>query len=109
MLDGLPVLIVEDEFLIALTLADAVKEAGGSGFIGPASTTTMALGLLATARVGAAILDVNLADRDIRARLEFVHRSRNSDRGAFRNGTDAASWPNSIPTCRCCSNHKILM
>jgi CheY-like chemotaxis protein len=64
MLDGLAVLIVEDDFLIALTLADAVEEAGGS-VIGPASTTTVALGLLALERVRAAILDVNLADRDI--------------------------------------------
>ena len=47
------VLIVEDDFLIALTLADAVEEAGGS-VIGPASTTTVALGLLALERVRAA-------------------------------------------------------
>ena len=64
MLDGLPVLIVEDDVFIGLTLADAVEHAGGL-VIGPVGTTTIALDLLATTQVGAAILDVNLADRDI--------------------------------------------
>src|SRR4051812_17312036 len=64
MLDECPVLIVEDDFLIALTLAAAVEDAGGV-VIGPARTTTIALGLMATGQVQAAILDVNLADRDV--------------------------------------------
>ena len=64
MLDVRPVLIVEGDPLIALTLAFAVEDAGGS-VIGPAGTTLLALSLLATEPVRAAILDVNLADRDV--------------------------------------------
>lgn len=60
----LSVLIVEDEPIVALSLACAV-EAAGALVIGPASSTIEALGLLARATVDAAIIDVQLEDRDI--------------------------------------------
>lgn len=64
MLDQCAVLIVEDNFVIAISLADAVEDAGGI-VVGPASTTTEALALLDKQQVRAAILDVDLADRDV--------------------------------------------
>ena len=64
MLDQCAVLIVEDNFLIAISLAEAVQDAGGT-VVGPASTTTEALSLLDQHQVRAAILDVDLADRDV--------------------------------------------
>ena len=90
MLDGLPVLIVEDDVFIGLTLADAVEHAGGL-VIGPVGTTTIALDLLATTQVGAAILNVNLADRDIEPVLNSGEGGRHPDRGSFGNRADAPS------------------
>ena len=70
MLNQCPVLIVEDNFLIAISLAEAVKDAGGI-VVGPASTTTEALALLNQQKVLAAILDVDLADRDVEPVLSW--------------------------------------
>jgi len=64
MLKGLPVLIVENEPLIALDLSDAVQDRDGI-VIGPVPTVAEALALLAGQPVGAAILDARLDDRDI--------------------------------------------
>ena len=63
------ILIVEDEALVALDLAMAVEAAGGI-VVGPATTTAEALALVADARsrnkpIHAALLDGNLADRDV--------------------------------------------
>lgn len=53
------VLVVEDEFLIAMEIED-VLTSGGYGVLGPASTVAMALGLLDGETPDAAVLDVNL-------------------------------------------------
>jgi len=58
------VLIVEDEPFIAFDLADAIETAGGI-VVGPAASVREALALIATERVEAAILDVNLPDGDV--------------------------------------------
>ncbi|MEQ3626261.1 MAG: response regulator [Celeribacter sp.] len=63
-LDGLKILIVEDEPFISLNLAFGVEDAGGTA-IGPASTVAQALSLIATGRPDAAIVDVDLPDGDI--------------------------------------------
>lgn len=60
-LGHLPVLIVEDEPLIALALADAVEKAGGK-VIGPVGSVSAALELLNSAIVAVAILDLQLSD-----------------------------------------------
>ena len=62
--DHAPILIAEDEPFIALDLAATVQDAGGSA-VGPAATVEEALALLDARPVAAAILDVNLNDRDI--------------------------------------------
>ncbi len=58
--DAPRILVVEDEYLIALDL-DAALRAAGYRVIGPASDVSAALELLKADRPDAAILDVNLA------------------------------------------------
>ncbi len=64
MLNNALVLIAEDEPFIALDLALAIEDVGGT-VVGPAATVEEALALIDVRTVAAAILDVNLADRDI--------------------------------------------
>lgn len=64
LLDKSALLVVEDEPFIALDLAASVMDAGGE-VVGPAGSVQEALALLDTRLVDAAILDVNLSDRDI--------------------------------------------
>ncbi len=64
MLNGLPILIVEDEAFVALELTAAVEDLDGHA-IGPFATVAEALVLLETEVVAAAIIDANLLDRDV--------------------------------------------
>jgi len=59
-LDGHSVLIVEDEFLVAMMLADTLEDAGAA-VVGPAATREEGLALVASATMTAAVLDWNLA------------------------------------------------
>ena len=54
------ILVVEDEFLIALELDQTLRRAGYQ-VVGPAGSVGMALELLRQVRPDAAVLDVNLA------------------------------------------------
>jgi DNA-binding NtrC family response regulator len=63
MLNGLPILIVEDDRMIALSLATIIEDMRGLP-IGPVGTVEEALQRLETEPVKAAILDANL-DQDI--------------------------------------------
>ena len=54
------ILVVEDEFLIALEMVEALRAAGYQ-VLGPAPSVDTALELLKVERPDAAILDVNLA------------------------------------------------
>ena len=58
--DAPRILIVEDEYLIALELESALR-AAGYRVLGPAADVRAALELLAVERPDAAVLDVNLA------------------------------------------------
>jgi DNA-binding response OmpR family regulator len=58
-LSGQRVLVVEDEFLIASYLGDALREVGAE-IIGPATTLQEALLLARTKEPDCAVLDVNL-------------------------------------------------
>ena len=62
--DHAAVFVAEDEPFIAFDLATTIEDAGGV-VVGPAATVTEALALLETYTVAAAILDVNLGDRDV--------------------------------------------
>ena len=64
MLNGLPILIVEDEPIIALGLAFEVERFGGVP-VGPVPTVLQAIEMLQSKAVGAAMLDANLLDRDV--------------------------------------------
>ena len=59
-LDGLSVLVVEDEAPIALQLEDMLSELGCT-VVGPASRVAQALQLLNDEKVDAAVLDLNIA------------------------------------------------
>lgn len=59
-----PILIVEDEPLIGIELAEAVQRHGGRA-IGPLPTVAETLAMLDTTPIAAAILVVQLLDRDI--------------------------------------------
>jgi CheY-like chemotaxis protein len=71
LLNQVSVLIVEDEPFIALDLAMAVEEARGK-VIGPAGSVCEALMLIEQHLVQAAILDVNLSDRDVTPIAELL-------------------------------------
>ena len=58
------VLVAEDEAVIALDVAMAIRDAGGK-VAGPAASVKQALALIDTMSIGGAILDVNLSDGDI--------------------------------------------
>jgi DNA-binding NarL/FixJ family response regulator len=64
LLNRTPILIVEDELLIALELQVLVEDAEGQ-VVGPAGSANAALTLLQTCVVAAAILDVELTDGDV--------------------------------------------
>ena len=64
MLDRQTILIAEDEPLIAMNLALEVEALAGY-VIGPAATAREALSLIGSCEISAAILDANLADRDV--------------------------------------------
>jgi DNA-binding response OmpR family regulator len=65
------VFIAEDEPFIAFDLAATIEDAGGV-VVGPAATVKEALALLEIHHVDAAILDVNLSDRDISPVAELL-------------------------------------
>ena len=70
-LNGMQVLVAEDQIFIALDLALAIEDAGGT-VVGPAASVAEALDLLANTTVRAAILDVNLVDGDCSAVVEVL-------------------------------------
>lgn len=57
------VLIVEDDGLLAMTLADALRDAGVAA-VDHCADTAAAIALLGTLQPTVLVLDVNLADRD---------------------------------------------
>jgi len=71
LLNQVSVLIVENEPFIALDLATAVEEARGK-VIGPAGSVREALILIEQNLVQAAVLDVNLSDRDVTPVAELL-------------------------------------
>jgi two-component SAPR family response regulator len=59
LLDGLNILIVEDEFLIAMQLTRMIQELGAQ-VLGPVSTVNAGTELLQNSAVDAAVVDINL-------------------------------------------------
>ena len=71
MLNRALILIAEDEPFIALDLALAIEDVGGT-VVGPAATVEEALALIDGQTVEAAILDVNLGAQDISPVAEIL-------------------------------------
>ncbi len=79
MLAGANVLVVEDEAIIALELCLAIEDADGV-VVGPAATTGEALMLIANASgagmpIAVAVLDTDLADRDVTPVVLRLHEN----------------------------------
>lgn len=71
MLSGLQVLVVEDEPIVAMDLAETMSE-GGADIVGPCSTVREARQLIRDQAIDVAILDVNLKDGDLTPVLEAL-------------------------------------
>jgi DNA-binding NtrC family response regulator len=71
MLAGTRVLLVEDEAIIALDLADTFESAGAN-VIGPAASVREALSLIDEETVDTALLDFNVADGEITPVLDLL-------------------------------------
>jgi DNA-binding response OmpR family regulator len=89
-LRGKTVLVVEDEFLIACTIAETLKEAGAA-VVGPANTLEVGLRLASEVSLDAAILDVNL--RGVRSDAIAEQLSRRSIPFILATGYGEASTP----------------
>jgi CheY-like chemotaxis protein len=74
-LSGRRILVVEDEFLIALDVQDALMELGCT-VIGPAATAEQALQIIADTPPDAAVLDVRLANGDTSPIARSLHERR---------------------------------
>lgn len=61
---GLPILIVEDDEILAENMVAAIEDRGCAP-VGPVATVAAALALLQTREIGGAILDAALLDRDV--------------------------------------------
>lgn len=59
-LQGLRVLVVEDEMMVAMLMEDLLEEFGCT-IVGPAADIAKALALIATEAIDGAVLDLNLA------------------------------------------------
>lgn len=70
--DAPRILVVEDEYLIAMELEAVLRDAGYQ-VMGPALDVDAALALLTTDRPDAAILDVNLAGRWVTPVAKALH------------------------------------
>ena len=96
MLDGLHILIAEDQPMVALDLGHVVKELGGL-VVGPVASVAEAMKCIQEQSVAAAILDANLVDRDdcirettgsqsARTRAAAIAPPADPDRGGDRPG-----------------------
>ncbi len=74
-LAGKRILLAEDEFLIALTAADALV-ALGAVVVGPACSLAAGLALAADEALDGAVLDVNLNGEDSRPVVDLLARRR---------------------------------
>lgn len=67
------ILVVEDEFIIAMELAEVLEE-GGFRVLGPVSTVMAALKLLDQHRPDAAVLDLNLRNEMVTPVAQVLRR-----------------------------------
>lgn len=91
-LDGVAylVLVVEDEFLIAMELTEVLEE-GGFRVLGPASTVSAALKLLDQHRPDAAVLDLNLRNEMVTPVAQVLRRM--TVPFAIASAYSSSQWP----------------
>ena len=73
-LSGLPVLVVEDEPVLRLELAQILERAGAD-VVGPAATIEAAEQLVAQHRIDAAVLDINIGGRNVSGLATRLHQA----------------------------------
>jgi two-component SAPR family response regulator len=89
----LTVLIVEDEWLIADQIADALRE-GGLGIVGPVGQVAPALDLVRSERISVALIDINIdGDRTFRLAEALANASIPF---AFLSGYSKADLPQNL-------------
>ena len=67
------ILVVEDEFLVAMEL-ESILVSGGHEVLGPVSTVMAALAVLENCRPDAAVLDVNLRGESVTPVVQSLRR-----------------------------------
>jgi CheY-like chemotaxis protein len=73
-LNGLRILLVEDEALVAVMVEDMLADLGAR-VVGPASTVAQGLALAAAEALDAAVLDVNVRGEPITPLADVLRRS----------------------------------
>lgn len=108
-LEGCHVLVVDDEPIIAMDLAEEL-EAAGALVIGPASSIESATVLLDTGHVRAAVLDIRLGEQLIFPLADVL--AAQGIPFIFASGWDCASVPErhaEVPLCnKPCATHAIV-
>jgi len=92
-LQGLSVLVVEDDYFIALELCNALR-AAGADVIGPARDVETGLAAIRAERVDCGVLDINL-----RGHMAFEIATELRARGIpaiFATGYDASMFPDEL-------------
>jgi CheY-like chemotaxis protein len=72
-LAGLRVLVVEDEYLVALEMEEMVRDLGGT-VVGPAGRLDRALRLVDEAEIDVAVIDLNMDGKSTMPLLELLGR-----------------------------------
>jgi len=99
-IDGRRVLVVEDEFLIAMELA-AGLEAAGATVLGPTPSVTAALAMLErAAELDGAVLDVNVRGETVFPVAQVLEERRVPF--VFATGYDALALPGRYAGVPCC-------
>lgn len=103
-------LVVEDEFIIALDIQSSLEEAGAA-VVGPALTLEQALELAEHERLSAAMLDLRLG-RDLASPVAQILSERHIP-FLFYTGQPASdpvrrAWPQSMTLSKPASGHEIV-
>lgn len=93
---GVRVLIVEDEFIVAMMIEDTLK-ALGCEIVSSASRVAQAREIASTADIDVAVLDVNLAGAPVFAVAEVLRERRIPF--LFSTGYGAGSVPDAFSDC----------
>lgn len=97
-LSGMAVLIVEDEYYLAIELAEEIERSGGS-VIGPYATAEEGTASLADSHPACALIDINTGDGPSFVLADAL--ARNGIPFVFMTGYDAEVIPERFSQVRC--------